>query len=174
MARRTTRTFHRPAPKTKMWIGAGVGVTTTGVAGTTLVATLSAGALLLRSFTILRSRIELAVFNDQTAASETSFGTYGQIVVTEAAAAAGIGSIPNPSGVSGDPEADWYIWQAISARFINLTSVGFAQDVLHRYVIDSKAMRKVGPDDQVVSVLDNELATGISIVTNGRQLVQLH
>ena len=175
MARRPSRgRFVRPAPRTKMWIGSGVGVTTVSSATTVLVSSLSAGALLLRPFTILRTRMEISVFSDQAAASETALGSYGEIIVTEAASAAGIGSIPNPSGISGDPEADWYLWQALSYRFVHQTSVGQLGDALTHYTIDSKAMRKVGPDDDAVAVYDNELTPGLSIVTNGRQLVQLH
>ena len=95
MARRR-RSFVRPAPRTKIWIGNGVNSTVLSASTVTLVGTLSAGALILRPFTILRSHLEVLYSSDQIGASEIPFGTLGEIVVTEAAAAAGIASIPDP------------------------------------------------------------------------------
>ena len=173
MAHARRSRFVRPQPRTKMWIGTGVGATAVAGATTTLVDSLSAGALLLRPFTILRTRMDILFQSDQVAASETPFGSYGKIVVTSAAAAIGVTALPNPSGVSGDPEAGWFVWQAMSVGFLFLSSIG-AGDLGWHYSIDSKSMRKVGPDDDVVSVYDNEVAAGSSFITNGRMLIQLH
>ena len=64
MARRVARArFVRPAPRTKMWIGAGVGITTALGSTTQLISLLSAGALLLRPFTILRTHQEVFWFS---------------------------------------------------------------------------------------------------------------
>ncbi len=175
MARRAARgRFVRPAPRTKMWIGGGVGSVTLPSASDILVSSLSAGALALRPFTILRTHQLVHYFSDQFAASETVFGTFGHLVVTEQAAAIGITAIPDPSGISGDPEADWFVWQAMSDRVIRQTDVGFQSIVGVQYSIDSKAMRKVGPDDQVVTVFSQEASFGATMITNGRTLIQLH
>ncbi len=178
MARRTRGRFVRPQPRTKMWIGQGVGISTLTASSKNLVSTLSAGALLLRPFTILRTHMEIVLVSDQEVAVEFPACSYGEIVVTDTAAAIGVTAVPNPSGVSGDPEADWYVWQAMFTKFlidINGTDgIGLDADAGHHYVIDSKAMRKVGPDDDVVAMATMETAFGAVIHTNGRQLIQLH
>jgi len=180
MARRgrSGRPFIRPAARTKMWIGDGVG--TENIAGSTKVlsATLSAAVLALRPFTILRSHLEIYVRSDQFVSIESVVASFGSIVVTEAAAAVGVTAIPDPSAISGDADADWFIWTPLSFVFfidINGTDgIGVDGDLGHHYMIDSKAMRKVGPDDQVANVFANEGASGFSVTTQGRQLIQLH
>ena len=173
MARRHSR-FVRSAPKTKMWIGAGVGNFTVPGSSSVLVSTLTAGALLLLPFTILRMRMLVTWRSDQAAVSERPFGAYGKIVVTQAAAAIGVTAIPDPSGTAGDPEAAWFIWQAFYTDFNFLSSIGFQEGGAAQYVVDSKSMRKVGIDDQVVAVATNDTSVGGIVNTNGRMLVQLH
>ena len=175
MARRVQRSrFVRPAPRTKMWIGAGVGRQTLTQSASTLLSVLGASALALRPFTVLRTHVEVLWSSDQAAVTEVPFGSYGWMVVSEAAAGVGITAIPNPSGIDGDPDADWFVWQAMSTKFEFLSSVGFDGSSGSRYVIDSKAMRKVGADDQIVVLVDVQAAGGVDLVTNGRQLIQLH
>ena len=157
-----------------MWIGVGVGETSIAASTVNLVTTLSAGALLLRPFTVLRTRMVIQYRSDQTAALESPIGSWGNIVVTEAAAAVGITAIPDPSGITGDPEADWFVWQALIVSFTSGNVTAFDANAGHQYSIDSKAMRKVGPDDNLVGVFSQENAVGSIIVTNGRRLIQLH
>jgi len=174
MARRHSRvSFTRPPPRTKIWVGAGVGQTTLGGSAKTLVVLLGSGGLALRPFTILRTRMLLTFESDQEAATERATLSYGEIVVTEAAAGVGITALPDPSGISGDADADWYVWQAAQVTFQHKSSVGTLLPMVE-YVIDSKAMRKVGPDDQVVGVASMETAAGGLMFLNGRQLIQLH
>jgi len=176
MARRTRGRFVRPSPRTKIWIGSGVGSTTQASAGSVLVSSLSAGALALRPFTILRTRVVIQYESDQTGASERAQGTYGKIVVTEAASAVGVTAIPNPSGIDGDPDSDWFVWQAMqnSFQFISGVGVHAGNAVNREYVIDSKAMRKVGADDDIATVFDQQTSNGSILFTNGRMLIQLH
>ena len=112
--------------------------------------------------------------SDQETADESPFGTYGKIVVTDTAAAIGIMAVPNPSGINGDPEASWFVWQAMAAKMIIDTASGVHGAIGLGFEIDSKSMRKVGPDDDVVTVLDTEAGGGVTLVSNGRMLVQLH
>ena len=114
------------------------------------------------------------VFSDQVAASETPFGSYGEMIVTDAALAIGVTAIPNPSGIDGDPDAAWYVWQAVSTRFQRSSDVGTNSDAGFHYQIDSKSMRKVGINDDAVSMYDNQISNGMTLITNGRQLIQLH
>jgi len=173
VARRHSSRFIRPAPRTKMWIGTGVGNTALAGSTKTFVALLSAGGLLLRPFTILRVRMELFITSDQNTTTETLIGTYGKIVVTDTAASIGVTAIPDPSVIAGDPEADWFISQSFSHKFFR-TATGVDAAAGTHYVIDSKAMRKVGPDDQVVSMATLDTAPGANLITHGRMLIQLH
>ncbi len=173
MARRHSTRFVRPRPATKMWVGTGVGLTAIAANTKVLVGSLSAGALLLRPFTILRTRMEIFWGSDQLAASEDPQGDYGQIVVTDTASAIGVTAVPDPSVTDGDPEADWFVHQPVA------TSLGFSDAtgivlLLTRFTIDSKAMRKVGPDDNIVSLFSETGNHGGSLFTRGRRLVQLH
>ena len=171
MARRRQARFIRPPACTKIWIGNGVGTTVLAGASKTLIGSLTASALLLRSFTIFRTYVEVLINLDQVGADELVLCTYGQIIVTDTAAAAGIASVPGPSGISGDPEADWYVWQAMTVRFEFITAAGIEGNSGHHYLIDSKAMRKVGPDDDIALVAQLDGSPGANFVTNGRMLI---
>ena len=166
--------FVRPAPRTKIWIGEGVGITTITASTKHLVSTLSVGALSLRPFTILRTRLILMYRSDQIAASEVPFGTYASLVVTDTAAALGATAVPSPSGVTGDPEAAWFTYQPVHNQLRLVSAVGFEFRTDRQYVIDDKSMRKVGADDDVAAVFTQDAAVGATLYTSGRQLIQLH
>jgi len=165
------RGFIRPAPKTKIWIQAGLVVQTLGSGAATLIGTLNAAALAARPFTILRTRIELMFRSDQSATNESPTGAYGEIVVKETASAIGVTAVPSPL-TEGD--ADWHVYQAMSLALLSLTSVGVESPIGVRYVIDSRAMRKVGPTDDLVNVAELRSAGGAFLNIEGRILIQLH
>ena len=174
MARRRSTRFVRPSKLTKMWIGASFGPATVPALTAQLFSILSAGALLLRPFTILRTRFDLTVESDQVLVTERPSGSYGKIIVTDSAAAAGATAIPDPST---DPEADWFVYQGFNTTMIvgpNGYNEGIFPDAVARWQVDSKAMRKVGPDDNVVSMVTNISAAGLILGTSGRMLIQLH
>ena len=173
MARRRSR-FVRPAPKTKMWIGWGVGTVVITASAVQLIASYSAGALLLRPFTILRTRGLISYESDQSATGEATIGTLGEIVVTDAATAIGATAIPDPGNLAGNPEADWFINQQVHMSYDLATAVGFQSGIANQYMLDSKAMRKVGPDDDAVIMFSEENGKGAFLTTGGRQLIQLH
>ncbi len=174
MARNVSRTrFVRPSPKTKIWIGAGVGATTIVASSLTLISSLSAAVLLLRPFTILRTRMLIYWGSDQQTATEQPQGSYGRIVVTENASAIGATAIPDPSSTDADVDADWFVHQECIDRFIFGSGVGFIEGG-HQYVVDSKAMRKVGKNDDVVAMFSETGGVGGLIITRGRALIQLH
>ena len=157
-----------------MWIGAGVGDTVISAATKSLISTLSAGALLLRPFTILRTRMLIYWVSDQQTGTEQSFGTYARLVVTDTAAALGVTAIPDLSVLAGDPEASWHVVQTVAQRFVFGTAVAFQAQAGWQYTVDSKAMRKVGPDDNVVAMFSEDGTSGGRLITQGRQLIQLH
>ena len=174
MARRTARArFVRPPARTTMWIGSGVGITTVPESTKVLVSTLSSGSLLLRPFTILRTRMLIQWSSDQVAATETPEGDYAKMVVTDTAAAIGVTAVPDPSSVDGDPEADWFLFQSLISRVAFSSAVGVTR-MGWQYTVDSKAMRKVGPDDDIVAVVSETGAVAARLITRGRMLIQLH
>ncbi len=168
MARRHTR-FVRPAPRTKMWISTGVGLVTLVNNTNTLIASLSAAALLLRPFTILRLR-ETGIFSsDQIAQSEAPEGVYAYMIVNDTASALGATAIPSPIN---NPDSPWFAFQPMTSNFLFGTAVGFTDDGTH-FTIDSKAMRKVGPNEDAV-VMGHVTGGGADLNSRGRMLVQLH
>ena len=177
MARRhgVTRGFVRPPKKTVMWIGINGRTAPLAVGGGVglLDQVLTATELALRPFTIMRSRGLILVSSDQVAASESYSGVYSGIVVTDSATAAGIGSIPTPIT---QPEASYFLNVPLSGSFLFGDATGFQGGASPQpFTFDSKAMRKVGIDDDVALVVENLSATvGFSCWINGRMLIQLH
>ncbi len=171
MGHRRTQRFVRPSPRTKIWIGQGVALTTLGTGASTLIAVFNAAALALRPFTILRTRVSCNFRSDQTATTEDITGAFGMIVVKESAATIGITAVPTPLT---EVDADFFVYQGMTAPFTSLTSVGFQDGVGVRYDIDSKAMRKVGTNDDVAVVMELRSTGGAEINIEGRQLIQLH
>ncbi len=174
MARRTRglRTFVRPAAKTKVWIRSSLAATVV-VPGNQLLTVLSAGALLLRPFTIMRTRLVISFLSDQVAASEFAQAVYGRIVVTDSAAAQGTSAVPSPTD---EAEASWLVYQPLFQNFLFGTGVGFTELAGQNsfWTVDSKAMRKVGIDDDLVGMLNVGSSVGNEIAIEGRTLIQLH
>ena len=174
MARRVRRAFVRPAAKTKIWIGAGVGTTTVGASTLVLLSSLSAAALLLRPFTILRTRQLILFQSDQIAASERPQGDFGEIIVKDSAIAAGAASIPDPSSTDGDPDAEWYVHQPLIDNVVVGATTVNQEPVGKYFEIDSKAMRKVGINEDIAQMVSETGVVGFNITIRGRQLIQLH
>ena len=118
--------------------------------------------------TIVRTRGLLTVFSDQSVGSETPFGAVGMGIVSDEAAAAGAASIPAPySNAAWD---GWFVHQPFAAPMRFADATGFA-DYSQSYVIDSKAMRKLSPDDTVVVMVENaSAADGLLFVLQFRML----
>ena len=167
MARRHASRFTRPAAKTKVWFGLGTGTITIVAATTQILTSLNAAALALRPFTILRTHAQIMLTSDQTATSETPEGALGRTIVTEQALAIGATAVPDPLL---EPDADWYLYQAVMTTFLFGDATGFGPDG-NQYSIDSKAMRKVGINDDVITVI--QASPGALLTIRGRMLVQL-
>ncbi len=117
--------------------------------------------------TIVRTRGTIWTSSDQIAASEEPFGAIGMMVVREQARAAGIASIPTPITEEFD-----------DGFFVHGYWGGMAQQVTaastrlwYRYDFDSKAQRKVSPDDAVVVTMENaSAADGVLYLMKFRML----
>ena len=112
----------------------------------------------------------MIVESDQAAADENNQGAFGEIVVSDSASAAGIGSIPSPLS---EIDADFLVYQPFQYSFKFQTGSGF-ETYRQEYVVDSKSMRKVGHDDDLVQVAEQRIAVGGFISVEGRTLIQLH
>ncbi len=173
MARRVSRArFVRPAPKTKIWIGVGVDEITLVTNTIQLLTVLNAAALALRPFTILRTRLEINLRTDQSAAAEGLTGAYGEIVVKESASGIGVTALPAPLT---DIDADFFVWQGMTAPFeLNGTGISSSWQPGFRYTVDSKAMRKIGTTDDIVTMSEIRAQGGGLLNVEGRRLIQLH
>jgi len=105
--------------------------------------------------TIVRVRGLLTVWSDQLAASEEPFGAMGFRVVSSQAASAGAASIPAPYSLSGDD--GWFVHQFFNAPFSFGDLTGFT-NISQSYQFDSKAMRKLSPDERLVIMIENASA----------------
>ena len=137
----------------------------------TQVATLSAAALLFRPFTVVRTRLLINWQSDQAIANETPVGALGMIVVSNEAASAGLASIPDPVA---DQDSPFFVWQAMISSFLFASGVGFTEPTGLDYVVDSKAMRKVGTNEDVSIMVEEIVNVGANIRVLGRMLVKLH
>ncbi len=174
MARRTRGRFARPAKSSKVWL-TGVFLDRQTVAANSRVLNLSldAGGLLLRPFTVLRTRVDVLWNSDQAAITEMPIGALAFGVVNEVAAALGATAIPD---AVSDANYDWFVHQGLlSLLKITGTVAGFQTPAGRQYVIDSKSMRKVGiADDLIVTTVNSDASVGAEISMAGRILVQLH
>ena len=170
--RRTFVRGGRPRRQT-FWLGGTFVNTTLASANSAAVITsLSAAALLLRPFTIIRMRGIIQVRSDQTAANEDYSGIVGHCVVTDQAVAVGITAVPTPVAES---DSDlWFQYDPFAGDYESLTSVG-TNEKGRQYIVDSKAMRRVDQGFDFVQVGENSAASNGTILTTFfRTLIKLH
>ncbi len=96
---------------------------------------------------------------------------FGAIVVSDQAVAAGAVSIPGPVA---DTDGNWFVYQPMHRDFLIKDATGIMVDFFERYPIDSKAMRKVGANEDVALMFETVPAVGGILNIRGRMLVKLH
>ncbi len=106
---------------------------------------------------VRRTRGDYFVGSDQVATTENQMGAWGCIVVTDAAAAAGVASMPGP--VTDANDDGWFVWES----FVQSSSAGAVGNIaawqgVHR-PFDSKAMRKIPDGFQTAVICENAHAT---------------
>jgi len=166
---------HGVMRRESLWLGQAATVRTTGAAASTatLLTSLSAGALALRPFTVVRSRGELYLTSDQDGASEFYEMAYGECVVSDQAVAIGVTAVPTPST---DSESDlWFVYERMMGATLFATAAGFEsfEGVGRSY--DSKAMRKVEEGQDIIAVQEtSSISFGATLASFRRSLIKLH
>jgi len=146
-------------------------ITLAAAATAALVTSLNAAALALRPFTVIRSRGSWLVSSDQSAASEFYFGSYGYAVVSDQAVAIGVTAVPTPATDRG---SDLFFGYGTWGARCELVGTSWAQNHAPQE-FDSRAMRKVNEDSDVVLTMEAGLiSSGCIIQFSGRQLIKLH
>ncbi len=113
--------------------------------------------------TIIRTVGVLSVASDQTAALEPQFGSLGMVVVTDAAGAAGIASIPDP--VTEEDDDGWFLFVPFLQQLEGVTG---PSSML--YSFDSRGKRRIEEGFQVAVVIANAAAVGLKWALNFRVL----
>jgi len=139
------------------------------------LAVADAGATLMASIsiespgTVVRARGIISV-NISTDADLEMVGAFGVGIVSTEAFGIGITAIPHPFR-----DADWggwFVWQSFAQRMDAVTQAGILQGALN-FVIDSKAMRKVQPNETIVFVAESQ-SKAFRITETVRVLLMLH
>ncbi len=157
-----------------VWIPIGTfEATLSGAPSAALGLSLNAAALALRPFTIVRSRGIFQARSDQLAADEIYGADLGMAVVTFQASTVGVTVVPTPVTDKGSDQ--FFVYEQLFGR-IQIGSgagTGPPTDLSQVVHFDSKAMRKVGEDDDVICAVENEI-NGVIVVVSGRMLLKLH
>ena len=141
--------------------------TALSAAGVDFQSSLNATALAFRPFTVVRTIGELFIVSDQEAAQETPFMAFGLAVVSDSAAAAGAGSVPTP--ITEEASDLWFAYQFAAAASDTKTTN------LYHFRFESKAMRKVNNDQDIVALAENGSNThGCLYLCKFRMLIKLH
>ena len=148
------------------WQGASGVLTTIGTANQFLVL-----AIFGAPFTVMRTRGNVVLTMDTGAAGDAMAVGLGIIILKDSVVTAGAASMPGPSNVL-DAEWVWHQWVPL------LSQTGTQSDdvggQVARVEIDSKAMRKVKSNEQIVFVADAIIHAGtptVDLVVGGRILV---
>ena len=160
--------------RTTTWIaGLDNGTGTTVAAGAAVaLASLNAAALALRPFTVIRVRGILSLRSDSLSTTELGAFAAGMAVVSDQVAAIGVTAIPTPITDQGSDL--FFVHQFLHWSIGFGTAVGFdrAQSMIE---IDSKGMRKVSDDQDIVVSFENESSTaGVIAKLTWRMLLKLH
>jgi len=156
-----------------LWIAQSVIETTLASAESELlVSLLDSVGLALRPFTIVRTVGALMLRSDQTSVAESYQAAFAAAVVSDQAAAVGITAVPAPATDQGSDL--FFLFQQMMGHLEVTSDIG-------RYIsaqtvsFDSRAMRKVNEDEQVVFVAQNSAVSSGSIITSSlRMLLKLH
>ena len=158
--------------RTSIWVGINLAPVNVGANTGVLLGSLNAAALDLRPFTVVRTRFQFHHASDQVSGNERYSGAMGFVVVSDQAVGQGVNSIPDPVS---NPDGTYYVYEAFMGDFFFSSSSGFESHGGSWKDVDSKAMRKVGSNEDVAIVIKNQDATyGFDAGLMGRMLIKLH
>ena len=172
MPRQFTRSRGRSGSRRlTSWIGIDPIINVEAGNSVSLTHALNAAALAKRPFTIVRTYLELNLSSDQLSASESQIGAVAIAVVSDQASAIGVTAVPTPIT---DLASDLFLLhQLLFNEWLVNSAVGFDSVGGRRYSIDSKAMRKVNDDqDIVVTVEAASTSNGFNLTMGGRMLIK--
>ncbi len=92
------------------------------------------------------------VTSDQQIATETQIAAFGLCVVSDQALAIGITAVPTPVTDLGSDL--WFVHQMTFNDFTFASAASYQSSAGRIYEIDSKAMRKVNDDQDIVLVFE--------------------
>ncbi len=130
-----------------------------GLADQGFVAVASTGATIVSSIafedpgTLIRSRGSIGVHPTDFTADGNVVGAFGAGIVSFEAAAIGVTAVPHPYRDSD--WGGWMIWESYQFRLEHDSNIGKFMPTI-RIPIDSKAMRKVGPNEVIVFVAESQ------------------
>ena len=162
------------ARRETMWFTGSSVLTTIASADTAVMQiSLNAAALALAPFTIIRTRGIIWYRSDQTGASENYGFSYGQAVVSQQASAIGVTAILTPVADRGSDL--FFVFEDGFSRFEFITGAGVFE-AGHMMRFDSKAVRKVNDDQDIVTVVESSTqnSSGVAVYVTFRQLIKLH
>ena len=161
------------SPRETSWIG--IALTNSSISSIgSVLNSFNAAALAKRPFTIVRTYLEVFMISDQVVASEDQLAGIGIAVVSEEASTIGATAVPTPlDNLSSDL---WLLHSLLFGSFTFLDATGFNDVQGVSRTIDSKAMRKVNDDQDVVVVAESDttLGEGLIMAVGGRFLIKEH
>ncbi len=146
-----------------------------GPAAQAYVAVANGGATLVSSIpfeeavTLVRTRGYVSIIPAAFSADVNITGAVGVGVVTAEAFAAGVASIPEP--FSDGDWGGWLLWRSFAYHF-ELGSVASFESTPFHFELDSKAMRKISPNEVIVTIAESQ-AGAYDINMSQRSLVKL-
>ncbi len=158
--------------RSTLWAATPTSTISIGSPGLALLAFSGNAALLaLRPFTVIRHRLFWFARSDVVTGGEVWGGAIGGCVVSAQASAIGVTAVPTPITDQG---SDLFYFYAQNFGRFGGTQV---EEVGARKDIDSKAMRKVDDDQDLIVTMETAAVTeGASMVSviGGRFLIKLH
>ena len=154
-----------------MWVGTATAAQVTVAIGTSVIhSSFDPAALSMLAPTLVRVRGNVTVFPSAFSTDSIWEGAYGLGIVSDEAFTAGAASLPRPH--DDDDWPGWVVHGYFQGKFETQSAVG--QWVLPiNYTIDSKAMRKIGPGETVVWVVESNLGPALEFVLSARVLMML-
>ena len=118
---------------------------------------------------VIRTRGETSIIPSVVGADISIIGAIGMALVSTEAFNAGVASIPEQ--FSDADWSGWMVWRSFSLR-VEFNSDTGTRLFMHDFQVDSKAMRKAGPNETLVIIAESQ-AGSYAVSAPWRVLVKL-